>query len=162
MRSWYDIISSSYQRWGKAPQLHILERTNWRVVLLDELNQEWPGGPLVVPTMASWSGLSFCIWGSRNCGLELLGKLLLVRQQGQGWWFWGEARVTPVNHHSCKDMGTEKGQNEWRWTLSPCSGCVRSVFRGNIRQIRCPSKQRVCAIVGTQALTWVPKHAAIS
>lgn len=61
---------------GKVPQLHMLERTNWWMVLLDVLNQEWPGRALVVPTTGS---------GSRNCGLGLLGKLLLVRQQGQGW-----------------------------------------------------------------------------
>lgn len=57
------------------------------MVLLHVLNQEWPHGALVVPAMASESGLSFCISGNRNCGLGLLGKLLLVRQQGQGWWF---------------------------------------------------------------------------
>lgn len=57
------------------------------MVLLDVLNQEQPGGALVVPTMASESGLSFCMWGSRICGLGLLGRLLLVRQQGQGWGF---------------------------------------------------------------------------
>lgn len=39
-----------------------------------------------------------------------------------------------------------------RQAVCPCSGWLRPVFRGNIGQIRCPNKQRVCAIVGTQAL----------
>lgn len=48
-------------------------------------------------------------------------------------------------------MGTEKGQNG-KVDIVSMFWLAKAFFRGNIRQIRCPSKQRVCAIVGTQAL----------
>lgn len=97
----------------------------------------------------SWAvGVSLVpAWG----GLGLLGKGLLVRQQGQGWGFRGEAGLIQVDCCSCKDTGTENSQMEPQ-TVFPCSVQVRPVFRGNIRQIRSQSKQRVCAIIGTQAL----------
>jgi len=81
------------------------------MVLLAVLNQEWYGGALTMPATGSGSGFSPCMGMSRRCGSGLLGKGLLMSQQGQGWWFRGEICLVLADHCSCKDAGTEKGRN---------------------------------------------------
>lgn len=81
------------------------------MVPLAMLNQEWRGGALPMPTTGSASGFSFCMGRRRRCSLGLLGKGPLVSQQGWGWWFRREACLILVDCRSCKDLGSEKGQN---------------------------------------------------